>query len=170
MIFTGYHKPPQVRPPQKAGTNSRVTKNALAGWNLPRIDTRNPGEVEQRIKEYLQHCVDNDICPSVTGCANWLGVTLRTIEYWYSGGRGTEEHQRIITKFYNVLMDVWAQDMKEGNVNPVSGIFVGKVFFGFKDTQEVVITPVQHETLSVADLIAESKLLPDYKEITENEY
>ena len=158
--IVAYHKPPQIRETQETGTNTRVVRNALASWNLPRIDTKDTAEIEQRIKEYLTYCVDQDICPSVTGCANWLGVSVRMVEYWYRGERGTAEHQRIITKCYNVLQDVWAQDMKEGNINPVSGIFIGKVFYGYKDTQEIVINPKQTEEVSTKDLIEEAKLLP----------
>ena len=162
--FIGYRKPPQIRPPQETGTNSRIVKNALASWKLPRIDTKDTAAVEKRIFDYLQFCVDSDITPSVAGCANWLNITVRTLEYWYTGQRATSEHQRIATAFYAILQDIWAQDMATGTINPVSGIFIGKVFFGYKDTQEIVIAPKQHEELSTADLIAEAKQLPNYED------
>ena len=31
--------------------------------------------------------------------------------------------------------------MQNGKVNPASGIFLGKNMFGYKDTQDVVVTP-----------------------------
>ena len=157
----GYHKPPQIREPQKAGVNSRIVQNALSAWNLPKIDTKDTKAVEKRISDYLQYCIDKDITPSVAGCSNWLGISNRTLEYWLQGQRATPEHQRIATAFYGVLQEVWAQDMKMGNINPVSGIFIGKVFFGYKDTQEIVISPKQHENeLTTEELIAESRMLP----------
>ena len=37
---------------------------------------------------------------------------------------------------------------------------MGKVFFGYKDTQEIVVSNRAQNELSAADLIAESKMLP----------
>lgn len=31
--------------------------------------------------------------------------------------------------------------MQSGKINPASGIFIGKNMFGYKDTQDVVVTP-----------------------------
>lgn len=157
----GYHRPPQIRPEQAAGTNSRIVKQALASWKLPRIDTKDTKAIEKRISDYLQYCIDNDVAPSVAGCANWLQISVRLLEYWYTGQRGTSEHQRIATQFYGILQEIWVTDMKEGNINPVSGIFVGKVFFGYKDQQEIVInTKTQEHEMTTEQLIEESRLLP----------
>ena len=156
-----YKKPPQIRSPQEKGTNSRIVQNALSSWNLPRVDTKNPKAVEKRIYDYLQHCIEKDIAPSVAGCANWLKISVRTLEYWYTGQRATSEHQRIATAFYGLLQEIWAEDMKEGNINPVSGIFIGKVFFGYKDTTELTINTKSRENeLSTQELIEQAKMLP----------
>jgi hypothetical protein len=43
--------------------------------------------------------------------------------------------------------------MTNGKINPVSGIFLGKNYFGYQDKQEYVVTPntVAHETPDVIE-------------------
>ena len=153
------------RPRKVAGVNREVIANALASWKMPRVDTKDPQAIEQRISDYIQHCMDSDVPPSVAGCANWLGVTVPAMSYWYQGVKGTPEHQRVVSNFYGFLQEVWAQDMHDGNVNPVAGIFTGKVFFGYKDSQEIVIRQNGQNEISSDDLIAESKLLPGAEQL-----
>lgn len=157
----GYHKPLQTRSPVDPGTNRRLIQNALEGWNMPRVDTKDPIAVQERIYQYFNYCAEKDISPSVSGCCNWLKVNRGLLQDWYTGRIGTPDHQRVAAMFYGVMQDIWAQDMKEGNINPVSGIFMGKVFYGYKDTQEIVVQQsTNHDELSNSDLIAESKRLP----------
>lgn len=148
------------KPQKKPGENRKTLLNALEAWKRPRVDVKDPKAIEARIEEYLQYCVENDVAPGVAGCASWLGVAYRTLEGWYTGYRGSPEHQRVASRLYGVLQNVWEQDMHEGNINNIGGIFTSKVFFGFRDTQEVVINQTVKNELSVQDLIAESKRLP----------
>lgn len=142
------------------GANSKAVVNALMGFKKPRVDVKDTQAIAERIEEYLNYCIENDVSPSVAGCANWLGVNIDTVMAWYSGKRGSPEHQRTAANFYGVLQDIWAQKMDNGNLNPVSGIFMGKAFYGYKDTQEITVTHKTNQEMSIADLIAESKRLP----------
>lgn len=142
------------------GANSKAVTNALIGLKKPRVDVKDPQAIAERMEEYLNYCIENDVSPSVAGCANWLGVNMQTVYGWYTGKCGSPEHQRTASNFYGVLQDIWAQKMDNGTLNPVSGIFMGKAFYGYKDTQEIVVTHNSHQEMSVADLIAESKRLP----------
>ena len=145
---------------KEPGANRQALINALAGYEKPRVDTKDPQAIAERIDEYLNYCMENDLAPGVAMCANWLGIAYKTLEGWYSGQRGTPEHQRVASRFYGIMQSVWEQDMHEGNINPVSGIFIGKAFYGYKDTQEIVVQHTTQEQLSISDLIAESKRLP----------
>lgn len=149
------------KPQKEAGANRQELLNAMEAAKHPRVDTRDVQAIEQRINEYLKYCIDNDVSASVAGCANWLGVNIRTLEGWYTGYRGTPEHQRTAARLYGILQDVWAQKMDGGRINPVSGIFMSKVFYGYRDQQEIIVQDGKSQSqLSVADLIAESKRLP----------
>lgn len=145
---------------KEPGANRTALVNALAGYKKPRVDTKDPAAIAERIEEYLNYCMENDLAPGVAMCANWLGVDTKTLERWYTGVHGTPEHQRLAERFYGIIKGVWEQDMHEGNINPVSGIFVGKAFFGYKDTQEIVVQHSTTEQLPIADLIADAKRLP----------
>lgn len=143
-----------------AGQNRQILMNALEALNHPRVDVKDPKAIQQRITEYIEFCIEKDIAPSVNGCASWLGVNNQTLESWYAGRTATPEHQLVAARFYGILQDVWSQKMDDGSINPVSGIFQGKAFFGYKDTQEIVVNAKVQNELSIADLIAESKMLP----------
>ena len=142
------------------GTNRKVLQNALEALKHPRVDVKDPKAIQERITEYLEYCMKNDIIPGVAACANWLGIHIVTLESWYAGRTGSPEHQIVVSRFYGIMQDVWQQNMDESNINNISGMFMGKVFFGYKDTQEIVVNTKTQNELSVADLIAESKMLP----------
>jgi len=149
------------KPQKETGLNRRELLNAMEAVKHPKVDTRDIQAIEQRINEYLHFCLEKDISPSIPGCANWLGINIRTLDGWYTGYRGSPEHQETAARFYGIIQDVWSQKMEDGRINPVSGIYTSKVFFGFREQQEIVIQDGRSQgQLSVADLIAESKRLP----------
>jgi len=146
--------------PKEPGANRKILEHALAANQYPRVDLRNPQAIKDRINIYWQYCLDHDVLPSVAGCANWLGISVDAIYNWYTGRRGSIEHQKIANDFYIKLQDIWAQNMQESNIDNISGMFMGKVFFGYKETQEIIVKQNDYNELSAEDLIAESKLLP----------
>jgi len=146
--------------PKEPGANRKALLQAMEALKHPRVDVKDPRAIEERIAEYLQYCVEQDVAPSAAACASWLGVSVSTIQSWYAGTSATPEHQAVAARFYLILQDVWSQNMQENNINPVSGIFMGKVFFGYKDTQDIVVNHTLQNEMSAADLIAESRMLP----------
>lgn len=125
----------------KPGDNSRYIRHAMVAWNLPPIDISDPEQVQQRITDYFDYCEQNDRKPQLVGMANWLGVSRETLNTWKRGEYRSETHSDIIKKAVDVLEEIWADYMQNGKINPASGIFLGKNFFGYKDVQDVVVTP-----------------------------
>lgn len=123
------------------GDNSRYIRHALVAWNLPPIDISDPQQVQQRITDYFDYCEQNDRKPQLVGMANWLGVSRETLNTWKRGEYRSETHSYIIKKAVDVLEEIWADYMQNGKINPASGIFLGKNFFGYRDVQDVVVTP-----------------------------
>lgn len=123
------------------GDNARFLRFALASWDLPPVDISDPVQVENRIKQYFQHCADNDRKPQIVGMANWLGVDRTTLNSWKRGEYRTETHSHIIKKAVDMLEEMWVDYMQSGKINPASGIFLGKNFYGYKDNQDIIITP-----------------------------
>ena len=134
--------------------------NALEAIKRPRVDVKDPKAIEMRIKEYLHYCLENDLIPGVVACSNWLGINYQTLTQWYDGTRGTPEHQRVAARFFGIVQDCWQQNMDADNINNITGMFVGKAFYGYKDTQEITVTHTVKNDISNAELLAESKLLP----------
>lgn len=127
-------KPPQNRrKPQPPGVDAGLTQHGLNGFKMPAIDTTDAAAVEARITEYLQQCVNDDCLPTVGGVANACGVSVREVQNWKAGSRGSKEHKRIICKFYAILEDIWAQDLSANRYEPRAGIYIGRNYYGYRD-------------------------------------
>jgi hypothetical protein len=127
------------------GDNTKFLSHALAIRNMPDIDTSDPVQVKQRIDDYFTLCVQSDVKPSVKGFLNSLRVAKSTLWEWRQGNYRAGTHQQIICEAYDVLEALWEDYMMNGKINPVSGIFLGKNNFGYKDQQEHILTPNQYQ-------------------------
>lgn len=125
----------------KPGDNARYLRYAMVSLSLPPIDISDPAQVESRIMEYFEYCAINDRKPNMRGMGNWLGVDSTTVNSWKRGEYRTETHSPLIKKAVDILEELWLDYMMNGKVNPGSGIFLGKNLFGYKDIQDVVLTP-----------------------------
>lgn len=123
------------------GDNARYLRMAMASLNLPPIDISDPKQVEQRINEYFNYCIENDRKPNIKGLGNWLGVDSTTVSSWRRGEYRAETHSPLIKKAVDILEELWIDYGQNGKSNPVAWIFLGKNTFGYKDVQDVVITP-----------------------------
>jgi transcriptional regulator with XRE-family HTH domain len=116
--------------------------NGLAIYNLPEIDTNDAEQVQKRIGEYFQICAERGMKPSVAGFAMALGVDRRTLWTWINDK--TAKPRAVLDtlkKAYQILNYAIEEYMQNGKINPVSGIFLMKNNFGYKDQSEVVLTP-----------------------------
>ena len=123
------------------GDNTRFLRFALASWDLPPIDISDPDQVRERIGMYFNHCAENDRKPQVVGLCNWLGISRDTLNKWVRGEYRGETHSDIIKRAVAMIEEQWADYMQNGKINPASGIFLAKNWYGYKDTADVVITP-----------------------------
>ena len=123
------------------GDNSRYIRYAMVSWDLPPIDISDPNQVRDRITQYFLYCQQNDRKPQLIGMANWLGISRDTLQSWKRGEYRNNTHSAIVQKAVGALEEMWADYMMNGKLNPASGIFVAKNWFGYKDVQDVVVTP-----------------------------
>lgn len=121
------------------GDNTKFIKHALANMNMPPIDIRDEVQVQERIAWYFNHCLEDDIKPTVGGLCNSLGIHRDTLNQWKNGHTREGTHTDIVIKAYEFLNELWEHYMMNGKINPVSGIFLGKVMFGHKEEQHVVV-------------------------------
>lgn len=142
---------PDRVPQTEPGDNALYIRHALANLSMPPIDISNPKQVEDRVLWYFNHCIEDDMKPSVMGLANALGVHRDTIHAWRTGEYREGTHQHIIQRAYALLEEQWQHYMMNGKINPVAGIFLGKNLFSYSDKQEYVVTP-NTQQLSQGDL------------------
>lgn len=147
-----------------AGDNSRYLAHAMMTMNMPRINTSDPKQVEERIQWYLHHCIDNDMKPTVKGFCNALGISRNTLWNWKCGNFRAGTHEEIVVRAYDLLEEMWENYMQNGKINPMAGVFLGVNNFGYRDVKQVNLTPVmneEQETIDVAAIEAKYAELPE---------
>lgn len=123
------------------GDNTKYLNHNIQIAMLPAIDTADPKQVEARIFEYFNICGKNDMKPSMAGMALAIGVSRSTLWNWSVGDTRGNTHLDSIKKAVQMLDSQMVDYMQNGKINPVSGIFLMKNNFGYKEQQEVVVTP-----------------------------
>lgn len=122
---------------------SEMMQNALVLYNLPEIDLNDNVQVAKRVGEYFQICEDRGMKPSLSGLALSLNVDRTTLYRWANGKTEGKPQDvcNTIKRAYRILNYAIEEYMQNGKINPVSGIFLMKNNFGYKDQSEVVLTP-----------------------------
>lgn len=125
------------------GENQKFTSHTLQVASLDKVDCYNADQVWGRITEYFTICQNNDMKPSVAGLALAFGINRVTL--WdYANGNTRSMSKECVScykKAYTMLNAAMEDYMQNGKINPVSGIFLMKNNMGYRDQQEVVVTP-----------------------------
>lgn len=129
---------PRIKP----GDNSRFVRHALASVGLPPIDISDPEQVQNRAYEYLKYCSDNDRRPQIVGLCNWLGITRTTLYDWVNNNlKERKKHCEVIRHIYSLMEEMWTEYMQYGKISPPTAIFLAKNWYGYRDEQNIVVTP-----------------------------
>lgn len=149
-----YKKTNEVMPQeQEEGDNSKYLTTAMMVMEMGknRCDLSNYDETAQRISDYFSLMVERDQKPTMTGLAQAFGVNTRTLQrvrnnepvgrgrmgfYGHTESFAPENVRELIEQAYNVMQNLWEDYMMNGKINPASGIFIGKNFYGMKDEVE----------------------------------
>lgn len=133
------------------GMNRKIIAIGLKILALPEVDLNNLEQVSKRLSEYLQIYMNADMKPTVTGMANALFIDRRRL--WEIATNQQNPQIKInpdcaamIARTYHLLNQYWEEYMQTGKINPVSGIFLGKNHFGYKDQSDFVVTAHTDET------------------------
>lgn len=146
----------------ESGEMSRFIRHSLWSYYAEPIDLNDPKQVERRIGEYFDHCMEDDMKPTVMGICNSLGISRATFHEWCTGGRRGGAYVDIIKKAKDFLEEMMESYMVNGKVNPVTGIFLLKNNFGYRDQQEVVLKP----TMELGEQTSPEDLQQKYLEAT----
>lgn len=130
-------------PHMEPGETATLVQNVLNLATMPKIDTDSPEQIEQRIYDYLSYCVQNDMRPDMAGMALAIGVNRSTLWKWENGIESNKPAgvRNALKKGREMSETIMTQMMQNGKLNPVTAIFLLKNNHGYKDQQDVVITP-----------------------------
>lgn len=134
----------EARIPQtKPGEMSKMIRQAMTISHWPEINTDDADQVAERIIQYHQFCYEEDMKPDMPGLALALGVTTKTVWAWENGVDSNKPQavRNVLKKARQMNEVLMSSMMTEGKINPVVGIFLLKNSHGYKDQQDVVITP-----------------------------
>lgn len=131
--------------------------------NMPDIDLNNVDEVAQRLSDYFALYAKYELKPTVVGMAialnghnrQWLWGAVHDKPISGNGAyvKLPQPVSNLIKKTYNLLENQWESYMNSGKINPVSGIFLGKNHYGYRDQVENIITPnVNEEEINVEEI------------------
>lgn len=149
--------------PQFGGRPDDMTMQLLAEgislMGMPAVDVMQPQQVQERTLLYLKRCAENKRRPAVAAYALYLGIDRRTLNGYYSGVNHAIHPDSLSTiKYIYALIDgAWEQQMTDGAMNVVAGIFLMRNNLGYTNVDTVEIVPKAPEINSadINDVIAQ---------------
>lgn len=163
---TGGNKRPDRSVQTEPGDNRKYIEHSLRMWDWPTPDMQEPEEVKARVIQYFELCAKDDMKPSVAGLALAFGIDRRRL--WEIVAGVTEGHsvtknvapgtRDYLKKAYGILNTQIENYAQNGKINPVTAIFLMKNHFGYRDQQEVVVTP----NGALGDQVPEDELAKKY--------
>lgn len=112
-------------------------------YKLPKV--RDNKELDERIDEYFRICAESKIRPGFATLAMCIGTSRQTFWRWCNGEGSDRERQEICLRAKTYIEGYLESAFMSGSVSPVSGIFLLKNWFNYKDT--VTVEPVNNGTL-----------------------
>lgn len=131
------------------GDNSKFTRHNRMLYELVPVTFESAEEVKERTITYLDICEQNDMKPSVAGYALALGIDRVNLWRIVTGATvKPAEVRNVLKRAYDLLNAQMEDYMQNGKINPVSGIFLMKNAWGYKDKQEIEVSASQADAES----------------------
>lgn len=132
---SGEYQEEKLRELVAAKTAELVATATKEKVSLEDIDT-----VKARTIIYLRACEETGTFPSSLGLARSLGYSDRALRNWRNFKSDTET-ARWLEMFNDMCADILNQSALKNNANSIVSIFLNKAMYGFRETNELVITP-----------------------------
>lgn len=133
----------QQEPETPAGYNHRKINFLRAILPPGPPDPSDVDEMERRFNRYLQLCDEYDMKVSNQPAYVAIGIDKDKVYDWTHPSRNTTNIRRteFVKKVQRICSMYREEMMLDNRVNPAVGIFWQKNYDGFRDQQEVVLTP-----------------------------
>lgn len=116
----------------------------------------------QRIADFFDKCIAEELDPTWELMATYLGVTVWTLQNWEQKKLKcvTDLRSETISRARSMFASYDAQLASTGAMHPTTYIFRSKNFYGMKDQTETVTVKRDDEAIkSIEEIKAEMKLL-----------
>lgn len=140
----GWKNAPNSTTPSTNSASIAMNRELLR-W--PVIDLSDPEALMQRFDDYMDLCERHGSKPLVSGWCAALDVSRSELVGWSKGAQGrlakglSPESSRLLKKILETFEVSWEFAMQNnGYRHPVSGIFLGKNNFGYKDVSETIVS------------------------------
>lgn len=131
----------------KATVNQASIEFTMEYMMWPTIDLTDPDAMRERYRDYLALCEKYNTKPLISAFCFVFGTTRQELIGWAKGQRNslserlTPETNILFKNLVASLEGFWEYSMQNnGYRNPVTGIFLGKNNFGYKDVSETIVT------------------------------
>lgn len=150
---------PAVKPAEMSGTVAAIEELR----ELPKVNSNDPEELENRIQHFFAWCVEKQLRPGVELLALALGTTRQSLWNWEHEGGARGE---IIGRAKQVLAALLEQWSLCGKLNPVTSCFLFKNHWNYKDQFSITTAqpnniPTKEEIIKSIPQIAKGEIVPD---------
>jgi len=132
-----------------------------------KINKNDPDMVKQRIHDYFELCLTNNMHPTLSELAFSFGIDRQTLLNWVNGGTGSDFNdisKTYIKQAYSMLSGELEQYMMQNKTNIVGAIFLAKNNYGYKDQTETVVQTITTSKKAEEQLLEESAALMGIEE------
>lgn len=105
------------------------------------LDYEDVDEMERRFQRYLELCSEWDMKVGNQAAYAAIGIDKNLVWDWLNRREANPKRTCFLKKVQKICAMYREGLMEDGKVNPVTGIFWQKNYDGFRDQQEVVLTP-----------------------------
>ena len=122
---------------ERRSANVRHIDHTMGLAMMKPLKTWDANHIGKRTMEYLDKCKEDGVRVNLTSYALALGTTPDGLnEMMYDKAR-TQETRNAIQKGVSMIEAIMLEMMSEQRINPVTGIFMLKNHFGYKDQSEI---------------------------------
>ena len=107
----------------------------IAMW--PPLEVWDADSIGKRTMEYLEKCKSDGVRVNLSDYALAMGTTPDGLNDLVNDKRKTDEVRAAILKGISMIEAIMIEMMMEQRINPVTGIFLLKNHFGYKDQSEI---------------------------------
>ena len=156
-------KSEELNLPQYGGkpgsTTLELLKEGISLMDTPPVDVMDFQAVRDRTSTYLERCYSVGRRPAIAAYALYLGIPRTTLKSYYEGrNNAIDPNSLTVIKYVYSLVDTcYEQQMTDGDMNVIAGIFLlrNNLNYTNTDTVEIIAKQPDNNSMSIDDIVTE---------------